>query len=214
MSLATCSLDYDGLGSIDMDKFEGKIGSTRFSSLATLQANTSEVHAVAVDMNIFASPPAFPANPYPAKPVVDLQLAAGSAAVDKGMVLVGINDGFSGAAPDLGAYEIGVAPPVYGPRSSGAGGAGIIAGVGGASGTGGVMAVDGGFAGAMGTGGGVGNAPSSGDASSDAGSSASKGSGCSCATVPSTGGNEKALIVLVAFALLRRSSRRRPDGLS
>jgi hypothetical protein len=107
---ATCSFDYDGLGSIDTGKFEGNIGSTRFSSLATLQANTSEVHAVAVDMNIFASAPAFPSNPYPAKPVVDLQLAAGSAAVDKGMVLAGINDGFSGAAPDFGAYEIGVAP--------------------------------------------------------------------------------------------------------
>ena len=65
----------------------------------------------------------------------------------------------------------------------------------------------------MGTGGGLGNMPSAGDASSDVGSSASKGSGCGCATVPSTGGNEKALIVLVAFALLRRSSRRRPDGL-
>jgi hypothetical protein len=152
---------------------------------ATLQANTSEVHAVAVDMNIFASAPAFPSNPYPAKPVVDLQLAAGCVAVDKGMVLVGINDGFSGAALDLCAYEIGVAAPVYVPRAGGAGGAGI-----------------------------KGTMPSAGDASPDIGSSASKGSGCGCATVPLTGGNEKALIVLVVFALLRRSSRRRPDGLS
>lgn len=32
-------------------------------------------------------------------------LTAGSAAVDQGVVLAGINDGFSGAGPDLGAFE-------------------------------------------------------------------------------------------------------------
>jgi MYXO-CTERM domain-containing protein len=144
----TCSFDYDGLGSIDTGKFEGKIGSTRFTSVATMQSSTTEVHGVAVDMSIFASSPAFPANPYPAKPVVDLQLAAGSAAVDKGVVLAAINDDFAGAAPDLGAYEVGVAPPVYGPRPSGSGGA-----TGGATGGGGAVGIDGGQGGAVGTGG-------------------------------------------------------------
>ena len=151
---ATCSFDYDGLGSIDTGKFEGKIGSTRFTSVATMQANTTEVHGVAVDMGIFSSAPAFPSNPYPAKSLVDLQLAAGSAAVDKGVTLAAINDGFTGAAPDLGAYEVGVAPPAYGPRTGSSGGS---TGTGGAVGTGGAIAIDGGSGtgGATGTGGAV-----------------------------------------------------------
>ncbi len=128
---ATCSFDYDGLGSIGTNTFAGKIGATRFTSLATLKANTTEVHAVQVDMSVFADAVPFPSNPYPPKPVVDLQLAAGGAAIDKGVVIVGLNDGFSGAAPDLGAYELGATSPVYGPRTAGTGGSGV----GGASGS-------------------------------------------------------------------------------
>ena len=37
----------------------------------------------------------------------DLRLAAGSGAIDVGIVLPGINDGYSGAAPDAGALEYG-----------------------------------------------------------------------------------------------------------
>jgi len=46
----------------------------------------------------------------------DFRLKAGSAAVDRGMKLPNVTDGFSGAAPDLGAIEFGQAPPHYGPR--------------------------------------------------------------------------------------------------
>jgi hypothetical protein len=35
---------------------------------------------------------------------------AGSAAIDAGMAIAGITDGFHGSAPDIGAYEFGVAP--------------------------------------------------------------------------------------------------------
>ena len=38
-----------------------------------------------------------------------------SAAIDKGVVLPTITDGFTGRAPDLGAFEVGQAPPHYGP---------------------------------------------------------------------------------------------------
>lgn len=48
---------------------------------------------------------------------IDLRPAAGSAAVDAGQSLPGLNDGYSGKGPDLGAYEAGAALPVYGPRS-------------------------------------------------------------------------------------------------
>jgi hypothetical protein len=48
---------------------------------------------------------------------VDLTLARRSRAVDAGIVLPGITDGFGGRAPDLGAYESGKELPHYGPRT-------------------------------------------------------------------------------------------------
>jgi hypothetical protein len=47
---------------------------------------------------------------------IDLRLSARSAAVDAGQALPGLNDGFRGRAPDLGAYELGDPLPQYGPR--------------------------------------------------------------------------------------------------
>ena len=44
------------------------------------------------------------------------RLRPGSAAVDRGMVLPSVTDGFTGSAPDLGALEVGGAAPHYGPR--------------------------------------------------------------------------------------------------
>ena len=46
----------------------------------------------------------------------DFRLKPGSAAVDKGVAIPNITDGFAGQAPDLGALELGQAPPHYGPR--------------------------------------------------------------------------------------------------
>jgi MYXO-CTERM domain-containing protein len=184
---ATCSFDYDGLGSIGTNTFAGKIGSTRFTSLATLKANTTEVHAVQVDMSVFADAVPFPSNPYPPKPVVDLQLAAGGAAIDKGVVIVGLNDGFSGAAPDLGAYELGATPPVYGPRTAGTGGSGV----GGTSGAGGSS---GGSSGAAGASGGVstnstgGAKGGSGGASGVGGANGGSGGASSAGGSPGNGG--------------------------
>ena len=45
----------------------------------------------------------------------DFQLRPGSAAVDAGVRLPGVNDDFTGRAPDLGAYEVGRPLPHYGP---------------------------------------------------------------------------------------------------
>jgi len=49
----------------------------------------------------------------------DLRLAAGSRAIDRGQVLPGLSDGFTGQAPDIGAYEFGAEPPHYGVRPEG-----------------------------------------------------------------------------------------------
>jgi hypothetical protein len=47
----------------------------------------------------------------------DFRLKPGSAAVDRGVVLPNVTDGFAGRAPDLGALESGGTVPHYGPRS-------------------------------------------------------------------------------------------------
>ena len=196
----TCSFDFDGVGSIGTGTFQGRIGASTFNSLATLQANTTEVHATAVDMSIFASGAAFPSNPYPAKSTVDLRLAAGSAAIDKGAVIAAINDGYAGAAPDLGAYELGDALPTYGPRTAGAAGAGGAAGSGGAGAGGGA---DGGAGGS--TGGSSGGAP--GGAGTSGGTAATGGGGCGC----NSAGHEREatwwLLVVSSFYLVIRRKR-------
>ena len=47
---------------------------------------------------------------------LDFNLVAGCDAIDAGVILPNINDGFEGSAPDLGAFEYGRDHPVYGPR--------------------------------------------------------------------------------------------------
>jgi hypothetical protein len=47
---------------------------------------------------------------------IDLRLVPTSRAVDAGIVLPNINDGFAGKAPDLGCCELGRPLPHYGPR--------------------------------------------------------------------------------------------------
>jgi hypothetical protein len=48
---------------------------------------------------------------------IDLRLREGAAAIDAGIELPNVTDGFQGRAPDLGAYEFGVPLPHYGPRA-------------------------------------------------------------------------------------------------
>ncbi|MFM8532571.1 MAG: hypothetical protein ACKOEC_03105 [Acidimicrobiia bacterium] len=47
---------------------------------------------------------------------LDFTLKAGSLAIDRGVELSNVTDGFTGKAPDLGALEVGRPPIVYGPR--------------------------------------------------------------------------------------------------
>ncbi len=74
-----------------------------------------ETHGTVVDLSVFARPIAFPVDDERHQPP-DLRPAAGSAAVDAGLPLANVNDGFTGSAPDLGAYELGSELPIYGPR--------------------------------------------------------------------------------------------------
>jgi hypothetical protein len=47
---------------------------------------------------------------------MDFRLKPGSAPVDKGKIIPNVTDGYTGSAPDLGALEVGMPVPRYGPR--------------------------------------------------------------------------------------------------
>jgi hypothetical protein len=116
LETANSSLDYDGYGTT-LPTFTGRLGAVTYNSFAQLTLLTSEAHARQVGYDAFASPVAFPALPLTQFAAVDLALAPGSAAVDAGIAIPNVNDGFGGSAPDLGAYETagggGGEPPLF-----------------------------------------------------------------------------------------------------
>jgi hypothetical protein len=90
-------------------------------SLEALRAATGqEVHGLELDYDVFADlrPPDAdrPHAIYHARDL-NFQLRPGSNAVDAGVRLPNVNDEFSGRNPDLGAYELGLPIPAYGPRT-------------------------------------------------------------------------------------------------
>jgi hypothetical protein len=92
----------------------------RFATLAEFRAATQqEIHGIEVDYGDFErlSPPD-PANRHAVYHALDLnfRLKTTSKAVDAGVSLPTVNDGFNGRAPDLGALEVGKPDPCYGPR--------------------------------------------------------------------------------------------------
>jgi len=95
----------------------------RYATLAEYsKATHQDEHSVLVDYDIFVNVKKLDARDIKTVQQVykaedsDFRLKPGSAAVDKGVVLPNITDGFAGQAPDLGALEVGQAPPHYGPR--------------------------------------------------------------------------------------------------
>jgi hypothetical protein len=91
-----------------------------FASLDEMRRATGqEMHGVEVDYDIFENlAPPDPAQRYKVYHAMDLnfRLKPNAKAVDAGVVLPTINDNFKGKAPDLGALEVGVPEPHYGPR--------------------------------------------------------------------------------------------------
>lgn len=97
-------LDYNGYGT-SLSAFKGRIDAQNFNSVDQMQDRTSEVNGLRVGYDIFAGNVSFPASPGTIYPAVNLSLKANATALDRGLVIPGINDGFNGAAPDLGAIE-------------------------------------------------------------------------------------------------------------
>ena len=108
------TIDYNGWTPDGQFQF----GSTGiWTSFADLQANSPyEHHGHLLNGLPFATPLTIPASYTTQVAPLDPSLRAGSNAVDAGIVLPNINDGWNGSAPDLGALELGSAPPTYGVR--------------------------------------------------------------------------------------------------
>ncbi len=112
---STADMNYNGYGSTT-GTFTGRFGDTTFENFAEMRSQTTEKNSTRVDLNVFASPVAFPDETTTQFKPVDFRLAASSAAVNAGVTLPTINDSASGA-PDLGAHEHGSPLPSYGPRN-------------------------------------------------------------------------------------------------
>lgn len=76
-----------------------------FRDLAHFTAETGcEQHGLIIDYDALVDVP-IPTGDNGAPPPMNLRLRADSPAIDRGMVLPNFNDGFAGAAPDMGAFE-------------------------------------------------------------------------------------------------------------
>jgi hypothetical protein len=88
-----------------------------FNSLKNLSAESGlEVHGIEIDYDIFENLQAPKPNLVYHATDLNFKLKPNSKVVDIGIRLPGVNDNFTGKAPDLGALEAGAPEPVYGPR--------------------------------------------------------------------------------------------------
>ena len=116
--MVDCDFDYDGFGGGPFKLFV-KWNGVRYETLEEVRRKGPVFkHAVLVDAaTAFASGARSPEDVARQIPnTIDLRLSPRSRAVDAGQALIGLNDGYHGKAPDLGAYELGDPLPHYGPR--------------------------------------------------------------------------------------------------
>jgi hypothetical protein len=113
-----CDFDYDGFAGREPFRMFLKWGGERYGTLAEVRAKAPIYrHAVQADAgSLFGVPVAMPEDETKPWEPPDLRLRPVSPAIDAGAPLAGVNDGFAGAAPDLGALELGTVPQPVGPR--------------------------------------------------------------------------------------------------
>lgn len=114
------SIDYDGFNQPDSTRcirwFDG-FSLQEYPTPEDFSASSGqEHHAVRVDFSIFTRASAPIAGKSIAPEDFDLSLRPTASAVDAGIPLPNINDGFTGNAPDLGCREMGKSAPRYGPE--------------------------------------------------------------------------------------------------
>jgi len=125
------SSDYNGFGpnpvpgsfAWDEPPFDSANGGKVHKSYDTLadyqKASRQDAHSITLGFGAFVhvepTDAGDPRKLYPPESL-DFRLRPHSPAIDKGVELPTITDGFAGKAPDLGAYEFGSTPPHYGPE--------------------------------------------------------------------------------------------------
>jgi hypothetical protein len=93
-----------------------------FTTLAEYTAATGQDrNSVLIDYDVFVNVPRLTRDPKTVQRLydfrdLDFRLREGAVAIDRGVLLPGVNSDFTGKAPDLGALEFGKPLPVYGPR--------------------------------------------------------------------------------------------------
>jgi hypothetical protein len=109
--------DYPGPG------HDPALETREFGTLAEYSAATGQdSHSVMVGYDTFVDVPMLNAQDYDSVQNIyvasdfDFSLVRRSPAIDAGMVLPNVTDGYNGRAPDLGALERGQDMPHYGPR--------------------------------------------------------------------------------------------------
>lgn len=108
---ANCVFEKNGFGSIGTGQLKSIVGDQRCLDLSEF----AQELGIQVDMSIFANEIELP-NPFQIHDAVNPKLKQSSAAIDQGKRVPNINDNHVGAAPDLGAIELGTESPKFGPR--------------------------------------------------------------------------------------------------
>ena len=114
-----CDFDYDGLAGGPWKLF-AKWNGVRYATPQEMKAK-APVYKNVIAMEsagLFASDIAIPTDAQKVYSAVDLRLRASGKPIDAGQKLPGMNDGFAGNGPDLGAYEANEPLPHYGPRAA------------------------------------------------------------------------------------------------
>jgi hypothetical protein len=194
------NLDYDGFdwGSY---QYAFKWGSgIRYVDLPSFVAATGlQQHGIHIDRATCFETFDVPGPSPMSVPPQHMTLRATCNAVNAGIVLPNINDGYEGSAPDLGAYEVGQPLPEFGPRSKDP----VLAP------DGGLVHVDGG--GGKGDGAVADDASSSSDrGSSDASARDKVAEGCGCLLDELPGADPTWPLVVVLLLLVCGLARRRP----
>jgi hypothetical protein len=110
-------LDYNGYWPDGRFGLQSSGSIDFFDDLSSFRAGTGfEASGVVLSDPVFEAVPSTEASYRSLAPPLDFALHAQSTALDKGVALPTINDGYTGGAPDLGAAERGAARRIYGPR--------------------------------------------------------------------------------------------------
>jgi hypothetical protein len=100
----------------------GPLQPYQFTTLeAYAKATGQDRNSITLDYDVFVNVPKLDRDPKTVQRLYDFRdydfrLRPGAAAIDRGVALPNVNDGFAGKAPDLGALEAGQPLPTYGPR--------------------------------------------------------------------------------------------------